>query len=190
MRIPFSDAGLPGQLHVKIAATVDPDALGAGPGAADLPHCTAVVEYPGRGYHGFFGWIQAVRSTDDASGGKEFAMDPLASLGELPHPFAFAGHRPTLFDAPARSPRVDMEWVAHAFLCRGPQRPTFTARALAGFSWGFVVRDERVTLAEPRQLTAEDWNALLPLLRDTYPRWEFPPGFPASAAGGDRPGGP
>ena len=72
------------------------------PEALGLPHCQATVAYPGRGYAGMLGWIQLVRSTDNASGGELFAMDPLALVGEVGHPFAFFGVAPTLFDAPAR----------------------------------------------------------------------------------------
>ena len=177
MRIPFSDAGLSGQIRIDIARTGDPDEVGTGPGATDLPNCTAVVDYSGHGYNAFFGWIQAVRSTDNASGGMDFEMDPLDSLGRLPHPFCFAGHKPTLFDAPSRHSRADLEWTAQAFLCRGPEVPAFTARALAGFSWGFTIAAGQVTIAAPTTLTAEDWNQLIPTLQDGYSTWRFPPGF-------------
>jgi hypothetical protein len=177
MRIPFSDAGRSGQIRIDIARTGNPDEVGAGPGAADLPNCTATVDYPGHGYNAFFGWIQAVRSTDNATGGKDFEMDPLESLGSLPHPFCFAGHQPTLFDAPSRNLRANLEWTAYAFLCRGPEVPSFTAHALAGFSWGFTIEAGRITIAAPTALTPAHWNHLVPTLQDTYPTWQFPLGF-------------
>src|SRR5262245_58046669 len=42
--------------------TVVSDAFG-------FPVCTATVRYPRRGYGAMFGWVQLVRSTDNASGG-------------------------------------------------------------------------------------------------------------------------
>jgi hypothetical protein len=36
--------------------------------ARGFPVCTATIDYPGRGYRRFFGWVQRVRSTDTHSG--------------------------------------------------------------------------------------------------------------------------
>ena len=48
----------------------------------------------------------AAEALDLVGRGERFEMDPLAFLGDLPHPFCWLGLNPTLFDAPSRSPRV------------------------------------------------------------------------------------
>src|SRR5436309_2761486 len=103
MDLPFSLRGIAGHVHVDLDITRDPSELGAMPEAAGLPHCRAVVRYPAQGYAAMLGWIQLVRSTDNAGRGERFEMDPLALVGEVAHPFAFFGVTPTLFDAPARA---------------------------------------------------------------------------------------
>jgi hypothetical protein len=175
MKLPFTHAGLPGVVDIHVAATEDPAAIGAWPHALGLAYCEAVVDYPGRGDKGRFGWVQMVRSTDNNSGGAEFEMDPLTILGVLPHPFAFFGIKPTLFDAPARDTRKDLEWLAHAFLCHFDSRDTGDVRALTGFSWGFSIVDEK---GAPRPaVPLESWDEHLPLLHAAYPSWRFAPGF-------------
>jgi hypothetical protein len=56
------------------------------------------------------GWVQFVRSSDNRSKGREFELDPLVFLGDLPHPFCWLGISPLLFDAPSRSGRDDLDW--------------------------------------------------------------------------------
>jgi hypothetical protein len=140
-----------------------------------FPVCTATVEYAGRGYAAMLGWIQLVRSTDNASGGEEFEVDPYEPLGRQSHPFCWFGVAPTLFDAPSRRTDADLDWTAHTFL--GFVAETNEVRALLGFGWGFVVRDGVVTLAPAEPLVAGTWDAHLPLLRREYPTWEFGAGY-------------
>jgi hypothetical protein len=123
------------------------------------------------------GWIQLVRSTDGASGGASFAMDPFEPLGPASHPFAFFGFLPTLFDAPSRDTISDMEWTAHSFLCRlGEAR--YQTSAMLGFSWGFTIQDGTITSRGPEALGPRDWDAHRSALEREHPGWSFTPGFP------------
>ena len=173
--LPFSLRGRDGDIEITVDLTTDPAAVGAIPGAAGLPHCQATIDHPGRGYDALLGWVQLVRSTDNDSGGARFEMDPLMFVGEVPHPFAFFGIAPTLFDAPGRRSRADLDWLAHSFLCfiediDGDRR---VLQVITGFSWGFQLRDGTTTVAGPRRLTAADWTGHLPLLHAEHPGWRF-----------------
>jgi hypothetical protein len=167
--------GRDGSVEITVDVTTDPAAWGASPGAAGLPHCQATVDYPGKGYDALLGWVQLVRSTDNGSGGAHFEMDPLMFVGAVPHPFAFFGITPTLFDAPGRRSRADLDWLAHSFLCViadiGPD--VRVLRAITGFSWGFDLKDGATTVAGPRRLAAADWTGHLPLLHAEHPGWRF-----------------
>jgi len=118
MDLPFNLEGAPGRVAVAVEVNDDPEALGCVPAARGFPYCTATVSHPARGYAAALGWIQLVRSSDGDRGGDEFEIDPYEPLGHVPHPFAFFGFLPTLFDAPSRDPVIDMDWLAHSFLCR------------------------------------------------------------------------
>jgi hypothetical protein len=176
MHLPFSLAGAPGHVDVVVAVNTDPLALGCRPAARGFPYCSASVNHPARGYTAALGWIQLVRSTDGASGGASFEMDPFEPLGSTTHPFAFFGFLPTLFDAPSREPIGDMAWTAHSFLCRLGERTQHT-RALLGFSWGFLIRHHTITPHGPAVLDPADWNEHLTMLAHQHPGWSFTPGF-------------
>jgi hypothetical protein len=138
MRLDFELMEARGSIEVVIAPNSDPEALGCPPRARDFPVCTATVTFAGQGYNAALGWVQVVRSTDSESAGREFEMDPFEPIGQSPHPFCFFGFAPTLFDAPARRSREDMDWRAETFLCFVPRdTDTREARALLGFAWGF-----------------------------------------------------
>jgi hypothetical protein len=175
MHLPFSLRGLAGAVDVTVEVTRDAAALGASPGAVGLPHCHAVVDYPGRGYNGLFGWIQLVRSTDNDSRGARFEMDPLMFVGEVPHPFAFFGVTPALFDAPGRRTRDDLDWLAHSFLChiKDIDDDVRVVEAVTGFSWGFTIGAGATTVEPARRLDSAHWKSHLTLLHDRHPGWRF-----------------
>jgi hypothetical protein len=179
MDIAFSLRGIDGHVAVTYAANDRPELRGASPDAAGFPFCHATVDYPAQGYDAVLGWVQLVRSDDNVSHGREFEVDPLDFLGEVPHPFCWIGLRPELFDAPSRSPRVDMDWAAHSFLCvpDGRDDGGMEARALLGFAWAFRVRDGEITLEPPALLSAADWDADVAILEPLYPAWRFVSGF-------------
>jgi len=178
VRLDFALRDVPGCVEVTIEPNIDPAAVGTSLLARDFPVCTATVTYGGRGYLAALGWIQLVKSTDGPRGAEQFDLDPFEPFGQLPHPFCWFGFNPTLFDAPSRSPRAPLDWTAQSFLCFiAPTEDGLEARAILGFSWGFDIRAEVVSLDTPSILEASDWDTHLPLLRRTYPEWSFAAGF-------------
>jgi hypothetical protein len=179
MHLPFSLRGIAGAVDIKLDITRNPDELGAMPEAIGLPHCHAAVRYPGLGYAGMLGWIQLVRSTDNNSRGERFEMDPLTLLGDVSHPFAFFGVTPTLFDAPARRSRADLDWLAHSFLCylKNDDEDVRIVQAVTGFSWGFTITAAATTVTPARPLSSEDWSRHRDLLHAEHPDWLFAEGF-------------
>jgi hypothetical protein len=178
VRLSFHLFGSPGWVDAAVEPNTDPEALGCPPFARDLPVCTAAVKYKGMGYHAALGWVQLVRSTDNASGGGAFEMDPFEPLGSLPHPYCFFGFRPVLFDAPARVSREDMDWVAESFLCFiHADTDNRETRAILGFTWGFGIKERVVSLRRPARLDSRAWDGHLPLLRAAHPGWAFAAGY-------------
>jgi hypothetical protein len=177
MHLPFSLRGLPGTIDVTVGTNSDPEGLGAGTGAAGLAFCEATVNYPGKGYAGLLGWVQLVRSTDNTSRGDQFEMDPLDVLGDVQHPFCFFGIKPTLFDAPSRDSRADLDWLAHSFLCHIADAAPREVHALAGFEWGFTITAGATAPSPPRVLEPADWNQHLALFHAEYPAWRFADGL-------------
>jgi hypothetical protein len=176
MRWSFGLGGAAGSVDVVVAVNTDPGALGCTPAARGFPYCQASVTHPARGYAAALGWIQLVRSTDGATGGASFEMDPFEPLGRVSHPFAFFGFLPTLFDAPSRDPGSDMDWTAHTFLSRLGERSR-TAQAILGFSCGFAISAGTITPRGPEALCSEDWDEHGTILARDYPGWSFAPGF-------------
>ena len=178
MEFTFHHLGYQGRVVAFIERTVDPALLGAWEGAKDLANCTATIEFEGRGYLQRFGWVQLVRSTDNAFQGEKFEMDPFDPFelyDRAPTPYCWYGTLPTLFDAPSRDERVRLDWTAHSFLAVSPSRGNRrVVTPLLGFSWGFHIADDgAVRLQDIAPLTAPDWHSHLPYLHDTYPEWQF-----------------
>jgi hypothetical protein len=176
--IPFHYQGHEGRVIVKVEQTANPEMLGAYDGALGLANCTATMEYNGRGYHQLFGWVQLVRSTDNSFQGRQFEMDPADLFGlydQAPSPYCWYGILPTLFDAPSRDERVQLDWVAHSFLSAWPWHGDHRiVMPLLGFSWGFHISNHGgITMDSLVSLTAADWESHLPYLRTSYPDWSF-----------------
>jgi hypothetical protein len=174
MELSFSMDGATGRIAVEVGLNDDPEAIGSPPAARGFPCCRATVSHPARGYAAAMGWIQLVRSTDGASRGAAFEMDPFEPLGPVGHPFAFFGFLPTLFDAPWRDPVVDMDWLAHTFLCR--LTDSYEGRGiapLAGFAWGFSIRTGEIAPITPEGLPLEAWDSHRSLLASEHPDWSF-----------------
>ncbi len=178
MEISFTHQGHRGRVIVSVATTLEPAALGAREGALGLATCTATIEFAGQGYLQLLGWVQLVRSSDNAFQGRQFEMDPFDPFGlyELaPSPYCWYGIAPTLFDAPSRDERARLDWVAHSFLTASPLRGNRRiVTPLLGFAWGFHVADNgNVALKPITALTAADWESHLSYLRGCYPEWRF-----------------
>ena len=84
-------------------------------------------------------------------------MDPFARSG-ADSPYAFYGLAPTLFDAPSRDHRDDLDWLAHAFLAHTPLG-TNAVEAVLGFSWGFTFQEEKMQIIGPSPLDHADCAA-------------------------------
>ena len=174
--------GEAGRVHVECVANEDPDFYGCWWSVAKgFPVCTATVDYPARGYRSMLGWVQLVRSTDNESGGVRFELDPFGLFGDAPSPYCWYGQRPILFDAPSRSVRDSLEWVAHSFLAATPLDEVAQLQArrvvpLLGFSWGFTDTSRTVTLDDVEVLRDSEWTMHLDLLRQGYPMWVFSEG--------------
>lgn len=178
MEIFFTHQGHAGRVLVTVERTLSPTSLGVGDSAQGLAHCKATIDFPAGGYQGLLGWVQLVRSTDNASHGRQFEMDPFDPFGlyeRAPLPYCWYGITPTLFDAPSRDERAHLDWVAHSFLGASPfGGNTKVVTPLLGFSWGFeILGDKKIVLKPAMVLTAADWEAHLPYLRACYPEWRF-----------------
>jgi hypothetical protein len=174
MRLDFQCRNQLGVISAEVVANSRPLSFG-GDEAENLgfPVCTASVAYDGDGYAAMFGWVQLVRSTD---AGPDFEKDPFLLFPAVEHPYPFYGYKPTLFDAPGRAHRNDMDWLAHTFLAMTPIEPDARlVKPLQGFSWGFTIRDGGVILSAIRPLAARAWVRHLPYLEETYPDWRFDP---------------
>ena len=178
----FTWRGETGMVHVECVPNVDPEFYGCWWSVAEgFPVCTATVDYPARGYGSMLGWVQVVRSTDNESGGEGFELDPFALFGDAPSPYCWYGQRPTLFDAPSRSVRQPLEWVAHSFLAGTPLDEVAQLKArrvvpLVGFSWGFTDTGSSVVLSDIEGLTDREWKTHLRIPRAGYPMWVFSEG--------------
>jgi hypothetical protein len=168
LRLEFRHAGQPGSVEVEVGSNHEPDSLGTPDYAYGFPYCRATIDHPAPGYTGALGWVQLVA---DSQRGGDFRLDPYEPLGAVSHPFCFFGFAPTLFDAPSRSRRDDMDWLAHSFLCDLPA-PNQVG-AILGFSWGFSIRSEEIEIEPAAILGPEDWQRHLPELRSTSPSWSF-----------------
>jgi hypothetical protein len=183
MDLSFVLRGIPGSVVVTYLPDEAPALMGAPASSVGFPTCHASVAYPAQGYDAVLGWVQLVRSDDNVSEGREFEIDPLDFLGDVPHPFCWIGLEPQLFDAPSRSPRRDMDWAAHSFLCvPDGDDDGMVAHALVGFLWGFRIRDEEIHLVPPTLLRPDDWDGHRAALAARYPAWRFAPGFRADAS--------
>jgi len=175
MDLDFVHDGHRGRVSVCCLANDDPATVGKPAGAKGFPVCTATVDFPARGYRSLFGWIQLVRSTDNATAGQAFEIDPFVLFEDSTAPYCWYGTKPTLFDAPSRGERRRLEWTAHSFLATSPlDREHKLVLPLVGFSWGFTV-DERGAIDIPRlhRLPPTAWDDHLPYLRRQYGAWGF-----------------
>jgi hypothetical protein len=176
MDLPYRWNGAEGRVRAEVRANDDPASLGCGELARGFPCCRATIDHPAVGYADMLGWVQLLDSSHGAEG---FEIDPFEPVGAAPHPFAFYGEAPTLFDAP-HSDDEAWDFLAHSFLCGlGGEVLEFRheARAVLGFSWGFLKQGPLIDWFGPDLLAAEDWDGHLAYLRACFPGWTFAPGF-------------
>jgi hypothetical protein len=176
LALSFRWAGVEGEVQVEIRENDDPTAIGCQDFARGFPVCRATIAPPSTGYSDMLGWIQLV---DDSWHGDGFHLDSLEPLGAVPHPFAFYGVSPTLFDAP-HADAEDFDFLAHSFLCGlGGELLEFRheTRAVLGFSWGCKKRGLQIELLRPETLPPEAWDGHRGYLDSRFPEWTFPSGY-------------
>jgi hypothetical protein len=178
--VPFNTRGHAGVISVAVSRNTDPASMGCPTAAAGFPVCQATVSFGGAGYKAMLGWVQLVGTTRSQATTRTFEVDPLRIWDGLDTPFCFFGIEPTLFDAPSRRDRQQsLDWLAHSFLCASSTDPMDRqVVALAGFTWGFVLRDGDVDLVGAQALEAEDWMPHLAMLGAKFPTWRFGPSVP------------
>jgi hypothetical protein len=195
-RFPFRLRGAQGSVSVSFQANDDPERWGYGtlglPWPSDLAQELAVLEarpeFSLEGYAAVMGWVQVVRinvlessrpladGVDKAPAGHHEWVDGPPQLRGLGVPFTSFGVCPTLFDAPA-STESDTTFLADSWLTASPDalisRESFP---VLGLRWGYSTRaGQPHELHEPALLADSDWAAALPLLRETFPDWQFRP---------------
>jgi len=197
---PFRLRGAEGSILVSFDANDDPerwgyDALGlAWPTelALGLPVFTARTECRLGGYAAVMGWIQIVRvdvlqssrplamGVEKAPVGHHEWVDGPPQLRGLGVPFTSYGECPTLFDAPA-STESDTTFFADSWLTASPDAViSRESIPVLGLRWGYATRAGRPhELHEPALLDESDWADALPLLRETFPDWQFRADWPA-----------
>jgi len=104
------------EIAVHHAQGADPGALGTPELARGFPVCSATVTFGGRGYHDMFGWVQLVSSSDNATHGHTFEMDPCRRFVDSSTPYRWYGPTPTLFAAPFPAELGNQSWRVHSFL--------------------------------------------------------------------------
>jgi hypothetical protein len=193
-RFPFRLRGADGSVVVSFGANEDPQRWGYGALgltwptdlAQGLPVLTARTECRLEGYSAIMGWIQVVRihvlaesrslvpGVEKAPAGHHEWVDGPPQLRGLGVPFTSFGAWPTLFDAPA-STESDTTFVADSWLTASPDalisRESFP---VLGLRWGYSTRaGQPHELHEPALLDETQWAESLPLLRETFPDWQF-----------------
>jgi hypothetical protein len=195
-RFPFRLRDAEGSVVVSFQANEDPERWGYGvlgltwptELARGLPVVTMRTECSLEGYAAVMGWVQVVRidvheSSEALVDGVEKApvghhewVDGPPQLRGLGVPFTSFGECPTLVDAPA-STESDTTFLADSWLTASPDavisRESFP---VLGLRWGYSTRTGQPhELHEPTQLDDSHWAEALPLLRETFPDWEFSP---------------
>jgi hypothetical protein len=197
---PFRLRGAQGSVTVSFQPNEDParwgyDTLGlpwSTEIAVGLPVLEARTECSLEGYAAVMGWIQVVRidvleSSRSIAAGVEKApvghhewVDGPPQLRGLGVPFTSFGECPTLFDAPA-STESDTTFLADSFLTASPDALiSRVSLPVLGIRWGYSTRaGQPHELHEPTLLDESQWAEALPLLRETFPDWQFEPEWPA-----------
>ncbi len=195
-RFRFRLRGAEGSVVASFQANEDPERWGYGvlgltwptELAQGLPVLTARTECSLEGYAAVMGWVQVVRidvleisralveGVDKAPAGHHEWVDGPPQLRGPGVPATSFGACPTLFDAPA-STESDTTFLADSWLTASPDalisRESFP---LLGLRWGYSTRaGQPHELHEPSLLDESHWAEALPLLRETFPDWQFRP---------------
>jgi hypothetical protein len=198
-QFPFRLRGAEGSAIVSFHSNEDPQRWGYGvlglawPAelAQGLPVFTARTQCSLNGYAAVMSWVQIVRievressrplvaGVEKAPVGHHEWVDGPPQLRGLGVPFTSFGECPTLFDAPA-STESDTTFFADSWLTASPDalmsRESFP---VLGLRWGYSTRSGQPhELHKPSRLDESHWAKALPLLRKTFPDWQFTPEQP------------
>ena len=141
-----------------------------------FPVLKATVAFSGTGYRAILGWIQIVHLDFPHDGRKKTVVDVIPSHIGLGVPFAYFGHLPSLFDAPARHPRSAGSFTAESFLCKPPLLSrTGSIEFVAGFRWGYNIdgKSGKLNHFPVRQIGAAVWAKNRSLITKKYPKWKL-----------------
>jgi hypothetical protein len=199
-RFGFQLRGAQGSVTVSFQANEDPERWGYGtlgharPTEIAMGHPVfkAQTECSATGYAAVMGWIQVVRidilessrpmvaGVEKAPVGHHEWVDGPPQLRGLGVPYTAFGECPTLFDAPA-STESDTTFLADSYLTASPDALlSRVSLPILGIRWGYSTRTGQPhELHEPTLLEGSHWAATLPLLRETFPDWQFDQDWPA-----------
>jgi hypothetical protein len=174
VQLSFAYGGVDGVVDVRCVPMSDPESLGKSTDDLGLPACTAVVDFPARGYWAMLGWVQLVAMGHPRQEA-QWQSDPFDLFADSTSPYAWFGITPTLFDAPSRRHDGPLRWRARSFLATTPWDQTERLVALlAGFEWGYALDPTGgVEVRGPTRLPSSAWRSHLPYLRARYDRWSF-----------------
>lgn len=175
-----------GQVTVKYGPNEDPVGLGLQhlnlkrqiSGLLGFPVIEARIQYPGKGYDAFMGWIQIVRfRLNMADGGYRSNLIEIVDWPQCfngaDSPFSCYGHKPTFFDAPSVG-YGGIKWEAHTWLAEIPDAVMGrTIRPVLGFSWGYFREKEGPELARLNVLNVDNWKEDVKVLERSCRKWKF-----------------
>ncbi len=119
------------------------------------------------------GWVQIVRMREEGSEEEQAIVDKPPQLADDGSPYCFWGHKPSFFDAPSTTARLEL-WSAHAFLVASPDAlMTKEVRPVCGFSWGYSNLGLGPKATPVLPIGEEAWDAARGILGERYPAWRF-----------------
>ena len=149
--------------------------------AIGFPKLICTIDYEGKGYHSYMGWIQTVRFNPGTSGDHP-AISPepmfvyhIPMMLDADTPFCVYGVDPALFEAPA-SNLDGIQWIANTYL--SASKNLIVSREVCmilGIQWGYsitngiIVHDEMKKLKHSGDLFLRD----MAILHRDYPTWRF-----------------
>ena len=160
-----------GQVTIKYGPNEEPEELGLQrlnlkhniSRSMGFPAIETRIQYPGKGYDAFMGWIEIVRfrlfmGAAGYSGNLTEVVDMPQCFNGADSPFCCYGSKPAFFDAPSVT-YGGIRWEAHTWLAVTPDVVTGrTVRPILGFSRGYFKEKERPELASLDVLTEDNWK--------------------------------
>lgn len=182
LTVPFQLRGLQGHVDVRVQVNRDPVRWGHHllglewdpPRPEGLPVMSGEVHYLGEGYAAWLFCLQVVAYRDSRypDYSRTFTDNPPQIRGGGV-PYFASGVLPRFFDGPATD-SDDADFVAHSFLAYDPNcNMSRTLRLLCGYSWGYEIREDVITIHDLALLDRSGWVGDLDLLRAEFPSWTF-----------------